>query len=126
MKNKALRFLDSLINEETPKGELDIIAYLKRLVRADESVKKTNENEPYIKELFEKFYDVYSRKGGKEQAYKTWRKKLIKLKTKEEVLTKSRKIAKLYQLHALEWQENGRDKKYIPLCSSWLSSNIPN
>ena len=125
MKSKALRFLDSLINEETPKGELDIITYIKRLVRADEGVKKENKNEPYIRELFEKFYSTYLRKGGKEQAYKTWKKKLIKLKTDEEILTKARKIAKLYQLHALEWQENGRDKKYIPLCSSWLSSNIP-
>lgn len=125
MKNKALRLLDSLVNDETPKGELDIIQYLKRIVRADNGVKKTNENEPYIKELFEKFYGVYIRKGGKEQAYKTWKKKLIKLKTQDEILARARKIAKLYQSHALEWQESGRDKRYMPMCSSWLSSNIP-
>ena len=94
-------------------------------MRADNGVKKENENEPYIKELFDKFYGVYCRKGGKEQAYKTWKKKLSKLKTQEEILTKARKIAILYKSHALEWQESGRDKKYIPLCSSWLSSNIP-
>ena len=125
MKNKALRLLDSLVTEETTKGELDIINYIKRLVRADNGVKKQSAHEPYIKELFDKFYAAYIRKGGKEQAYKTWRKKLIKLKTQEEILTKARKIAKLYQSHAIEWQESGRDKKYIALCSSWLNSNIP-
>lgn len=125
MKNKALRLLESLVDENTPKGELDIIQYLKRLVRADNGLKQTNENEPYIKELFDKFYAVYLRKGSKEQAYKTWKKKLSKIRNKEEILEKARKIAKLYHAHALEWQESDRDKRFIPLCSSWLNANIP-
>lgn len=125
MKNKALKFLNALVTEETPKGELDIIKYLKGLVRADNGVKNTNENEPYIKELFDKFYSMYCRKGSKEQAYKTWRKKLIKIKNREDILTKARKIAKLYKSHEFSWIENATEQRYIPLCSSWLSRNIP-
>jgi hypothetical protein len=125
MKNKALRLLDSLVTDETTKAELDIINYIKRLVRADHGVKTTNENEQYIKELFDKFYAVYCRKGGKEQAYKTWKKKLSKIKTQDEILTKARKIAKLYQHYANEWTENKTEQRYIPLCSSWLNANIP-
>lgn len=126
MKNKALRLLDSLITDETPKGELDIINYIKKAVRADNGIQKQNENEPYIKELFEKFYAKYLRKGGKEQAYKTWRKKLIKIKKQEDILTKARKIATLYNSYVKDWVENSTETKYIPMCSSWLSSNIPN
>ena len=81
--------------------------------------------EEYIKELFSKFYGIYVRKGSREQAYKTWKKKLIKLKTEEEILDKARKIAKLYQRSFKEWEANETDKKFIPLCSSWLNSNIP-
>lgn len=125
MKNKALRFLDSLINDETTKYELDIIHYLKGLTKADNAIKKINENEPYIKELFDMFYKIYARKGGKEQAYKTWRKKLIKIKDREEILEKARKIARMYRWHCKEWETNNTSKQYIPYCSSWLNSNIP-
>lgn len=124
MQGKATKWLNSLVTDETTKAELDIIKYLKGLVKSDNAVKESD-NEIYIRELFDKFYSAYLRKGSKEQAYKTWRKKLIKIKNKEEILTKARKIAKLYQSHEFSWVENRTELKYIPLCSSWLNANIP-
>lgn len=125
MKSQAIKFLSLLVNENTCKKDLDTIAFIKKCVKEYKVEEKNAENESYILELFEKFYKVYCRKGGREQAKKTWRKKLIKLKTKEDILFKARKIAKVYSIFAKEWEERGTDKQFIPLCSSFLNSNIP-
>lgn len=125
MKSKALKWLNSQVNDGTTKAEIDIIEFLKRLVREHKVEEKNKENEEYIEELFAKFYAIYKRKGAKVQSAKTFRKKLIKLKTKEEILDKARKIAKLYSQQAQEWEQNQTELCYVPLCSSWLSKNIP-
>ncbi|MGN0960577.1 MAG: hypothetical protein ACI4PF_00085 [Christensenellales bacterium] len=33
MKSKALKYVDSLVNDDTPKGELDTINYIKKCIR---------------------------------------------------------------------------------------------
>lgn len=125
MKAKAIKYLNELITDETPKKELDLIEFCKKCVREYKVEEKNKENEDYIAELFDKFYKVYIRKGGKEQAFKTFRKKLVKLKTKDEILEKARKIAKVYSVAASEWRARGTDKRFIPMCSSWLNANVP-
>jgi hypothetical protein len=125
MKSATIKFLQSLLTDDRPKGECDLLQFAIRCVREHKVEEKNAENESYILELFEKFYKVYCRKGGREQAKKTWRKKLIKLKTKEDILFKARKIAKVYSIFAKEWEERGTDNQFIPLCSSFLNSNIP-
>ena len=125
MKAKAIKYLNSLITDETPKKELDLIEFCKKCVREYKVEEKNKENEDYIAELFDKFYKVYIRKGGKEQAFKTFRKKLVKLKTKDEILEKARKIAKVYSVAASEWRARGTDKQYIPFCSTFLNANVP-
>lgn len=123
--NSVLRWLDSHINEETSKSELDIINYLKSLTRANKPLKQDSELESYIDELFVKFYKVYVRKGGKEQARKTWAKKFKKLKTKDDILEKARKIATLYNQFAKQWQEKETEMQYIAMCSTFLNANVP-
>lgn len=125
MKTKALKWLNEKITDNTTKAELDIIEFCKKAIRELKQEPKNNENEQYIAELFDKFYKIYARKGARVQAFKTFRKKLIKLKTKDEILDKARKIAKIYTISAQEWRERGTDKQFIPLCSSWLNSNVP-
>lgn len=125
MKTKALKWLNEKITDNTTKAELDIIEFCKKAIRELKQEPKNQENEDYIKELFDKFYKIYVRKGARVQALKTFRKKLIKLKTKDEILDKARKIAKIYTISAREWEERGTDKQFIPLCSSWLNSNVP-
>lgn len=125
MKTQAIKYLNGLITENTTKKELDLIEFCKKCVKEYKMEEKNKENEDYILELFEKFYKIYVRKGSKIQACKTFKKKLIKLKTKDDILEKARKIVKVYNISLKEWQERGTDKQYIPLCSSWLNSNIP-
>lgn len=124
MKNKAIKWLNEKITSETTKAELDIIEYCKKCVNTYATEPKNQENENYIKELFEKFYKIYKRKGARVQAFKTWRKKLIKLKTKDQILEKARAIVKVYSVSVREWEERETEKQFIPMCSSWLNSNI--
>lgn len=126
MKSKCLEYLENLITEDTPKKELDIIEYIKKCVKDfKEKEKVDNSKELYIEQLFNKFYSIYLRKGGREQAKKTFKKKLIKLKTNEDILEKARKIARLYSAQTKEWEINNTDRQFIPMCSSWLNANIP-
>lgn len=123
MKSKAIKWLNEQIGEDTTKAELDIIEFCKKAIREWKVEEKNTEKEEYIVELFDKFYKVYCRKGGREQAKKTWRKKLVSLPTKEKILEKARKIAMLYSQYAKEYE--GKDKQYVPMCSSWLNANVP-
>lgn len=123
MKTKSLKWLNSKITDETTKAELDIIEFIKKCVNSFAIEPKNQENENYIKELFEKFYKLYCRKGARQQAFKTFRKKLVKLKTKEEILEKARKIVMLYQKQREELES--RDVGFRPLLSSWINSNVP-
>ena len=102
MKSQTIKFLQSLLTNDRPKGECDLLQFAIRCVREHKVEEKNTENESYILELFEKFYKVYCRKGGREQAKKTWRKKLVSLPTKEKILEKARKIALLYSKFAKE------------------------
>ena len=125
MKTKAINYLNGLATPTTPKSELDLIEFIKKCVREFKVAEKNTENEKYIDELFLKFYGIYRRKGAKEQARKTFHKKLAKLKTQDEILEKARKIVVQYRVSEREWNENATDLKYVPLCSSWLNSNVP-
>lgn len=125
MKAQTIKLLQSLITDDTPKKDLDLLQFAIKCVREHKVEEKNTEKEDYIKELFDKFYKAYCRKGGKEQAKKTWRKKLIKLKTKEDILEKARKIARVYGACARDWEDRNVEICFIPLCSSFLNSNIP-
>lgn len=123
MKSETIKYLQSIITDETPKKTCDLLQFAIRCVREHKVEEKNAENETYILELFEKFYKVYCRKGSRQQAVKTFRKKLAKLKTKEEILEKARKIVMLYQKQREELES--RDVSFRPLLSSWLNSNVP-
>ena len=92
---------------------------------------KFNKNE-YISSLFEKIWAIYPRKVGKEQAKKTWLRKLTTLKTQENILDKAKRIGMLLQKHIKAWAEEtgkdgnkGRPKQYLPHFSTWLNDEIP-
>ena len=123
MKSKAIKWLSAQVQPTTTKSELDVIDFLKKLVREYKVPEKNTEKEQYINELFAKFYKVYCRHTARQQGLKTFRKKLIKLKTNEEILDKARKIAKLYAQQREELE--ARDLEYRPMVSSWLNQNVP-
>lgn len=92
---------------------------------------KFNKN-AFIEELFNKIWQVYPVKVSKEQAKKTWLRKLNKLKDKESIYSKARRIAILLENHKKSWETEtdkqgnvGRSKQFIPHFSTWLNNEIP-
>lgn len=83
------------------------------------------EREKYIVQLFEQVWNIYPRKESKEQGLKTWKKKLASSKTKDDILERARHITSLLISHKNNWKLECREKKFLPLFSSWLNSNVP-
>lgn len=94
MKAKSIKFLESLINENTPKGECDLIAYCKKCVKSYiEPEKKKEEFTPpaleeirdYVKEKgynldVEKFHRYYTEskwRDARGKQVKNWKLKLM-------------------------------------------------
>jgi len=86
----------------------------------------------YINSLFEKVWAIYPRKVGKEQAKKTWFKKLSYLKDANDILGRAKTICLHLNKHIKAWAEEtgkdgnkGRPKQFLPHFSSWLNDEIP-
>lgn len=110
--------------ENKKKDECNVTVALK--CNANALISNSNSNNIiYIEELFNKIWDVYPRKVNKEDAKKTWIKKLKKLRTEEEILENAKKIGVLLTKCKKSWEDEGRTKNYIPHFSSWLNANIP-
>lgn len=123
MKTQAIEFINELITDNTTKKELELLDFIKKCIR-EYRVECKKTFEPYINELYQKFYAIYVKKGSKEQGRKTFLKKLIKLKTEEQILDKARLIVKIYHRQLQIWENEEREKKYIPFISSWLNANV--
>lgn len=76
-------------------------------------------------EVFTYIWNICVRKESKEQAKKTFAKLMKECKTEEEVKQKGRTIYQNYQIACKQWQEEQREKQYIPLLSTWLNDNVP-
>ena len=94
MKTKALKYLESLVTDNTPKSECDLVAYCKKCVRAyTEPEKKKEEFTPptleevrdYVKEKnynldVEKFHRYYTESNWRDargKQVKNWKLKLM-------------------------------------------------
>ena len=140
--NRKVRTTESLEQESS----LNISSSLKEqeVVAENTEIKDLNDDrsgEPsltatdkrkYILDLFEKTWVLYPHKVGKEQAKKTWIKKLDSLKTLDDITNKARKIVLLLNNHIKSWASEvdklgnkGRPKQYIPHFSTWLNSEVP-
>ena len=84
----------------------------------------TNKYNKYIIELFDKTWVYVINKKNKEFAKNTYIKKMKKCKTEESITIKARYILKNYIKSRKEWEEEGTEKQYIPMFSSWLNKNI--
>lgn len=124
MKNKIIKFLNGLITDETTKAELDIINYLKRLVRAElEPTKVIPEVDltPY----FEYLWKMYPRKVAKQNAIKQFEKKVRGL-NEDEVKKISNIIYVKLKRQIAYWQEKETETEYIPHFATFLNSEVPN
>lgn len=94
MKAKALKYLESLVTDETPKSECDIVAYCKKCVRAYTEPEKKKEEfvaptleevREYVREKgynldVEKFHRYYTESNWRDargKQVKNWKLKLM-------------------------------------------------
>jgi hypothetical protein len=106
-------------------GNLNVDLKIKSVLNFFEKGSTNKELEDRKEKLFEYFWTLYPRKRGKEQAKKTWLKKLKVCKNIESVDAKVKKIVAIFKATNKQWIEDQRDLLYIPYLSSWLNSEIP-
>lgn len=123
MKSKATKFLNSLINDSTTKAELDVIDFLKKLVRDYKAPEKKQEFD--WSPMFETLWKLYPRKVNKVLAKKTFEHKVRGL-AEQECKDKCNQIYKVQLLRQKQWEQQGTEIQYIPHYSSFLNSSVPN
>lgn len=94
MKAKALKYLDGLVDENTPKGECDLVSYCKKCVRAytDPEKKKEEFTPPTLEEVreyvrekgynldvdkFHRYYTESNWRDARGKQVKNWKLKLM-------------------------------------------------
>lgn len=124
MKEKALKFLNDLVNDDTSKGQLDIIAYIKKCIKEYERSQESNDKFDWGF-IFDKLWEIYPRKVGKEAAKKAFEHKVRGLP--EEDCRAKCNVIYIREKQAISgWVEDGTETQYIPHFSTWLNANVPN
>lgn len=123
MKSKAIKFLNSLINDNTTKSEIDVIEFCKKAVRE----MKEKEESPKVQweSMFETLWKLYPRKVNKVLAKKTFEHKVRGL-TEQECKDKCNLIYKMQMMRVKQWESEGREMQYYPHYSTLLNSEVPN
>nr|DAE47520.1 MAG TPA: putative replisome organizer protein [Caudoviricetes sp.] len=124
MNTKAIAFLNGLITDETTKAELDIIDYLKTLVKADKEPKKPKWEFDYD-DYFEKTWKIYPRKTDKVKAKQTYEKKIYGL-VGDELKAKLNAIYLKTVKYARYVEENVEDLKFCKLYTTFLNAEFEN
>lgn len=123
MKAKAIRYINSLINDETQKRELDIINFIKKCVNEHKEKEELPKNN--YEQYFETLWKIYPRKSNKQLAKKTFEHKVRGLE-EQDCKDKCNKIYKAMAFDMNKWTAEKRAENYLPHFSSWLNFNIPN
>lgn len=123
MKSKATKFLNSLIKDDTTKAELDVIDFLKKLVRDYKAPEKKQEFD--WSPMFETLWKLYPRRVNKILAKKTFEHKVRGL-TEQECKDKCNLIYKAEMRYIAQIKENNTDINYVKHFSSWLNAEVPN
>ena len=123
MKSKAMKWLSDQVQPSTTKAELDVIDFLKKLVREYKVPEKKQEFD--WSPMFETLWKLYPRKVNKVLAKRTFEHKIRGL-SEEECREKCNLIYKLQMTRQKQWKEEGREMQYYPHYSTLLNSEVPN
>ena len=123
MKSKATKFLNSLIKDDTTKAELDVIDFLKKLVREYQAPEKKQEFD--WSPMFETLWKLYPKKSDKLNAKKMFERKIRGL-TEEECREKCNLIYKAQMRYQNQLIQNETPLEYTKLYASWLNCEVPN
>ena len=124
MKSATIKFLQSLLTDDRPKGECDLLQFAIRCVR-EHKVEEKVENKVDWSPMFETLWKMYPRKVNKELAKRTFEHKIRGL-GEQECKDKCNLIYKAQKIAMVRWEEQGTEMQYIPHYSSWLNSSVPN
>lgn len=124
MKSQTIKFLQSLLTDDRPKGECDLLQFAIRCVR-EHKVEEKVENKVDWLPMFETLWKMYPRKVNKELAKRTFEHKIRGL-GEQECKDKCNLIYKAQKIAMVRWEEQGTQMQYIPHYSSWLNSSVPN
>lgn len=123
MKSKAMKWLSAQVQPTTTKSELDVIDFLKKLVRDFKVPEKKQEFD--WSPMFETLWKLYPRKVNKVLAKKTFEHKVRGL-TEQECKDKCNLIYKAEMRYLNQIKENNTEINYIKHFSSWLNAEVPN
>lgn len=123
MKSKAIKWLSAQVQPTTTKSELDVIDFLKKLVRDYKVPEKKQEFD--WSPMFETLWKLYPRKVNKVLAKKTFEHKVRGL-AEQECKDKCNLIYKAEMRYIAQIKENNTDINYVKHFSSWLNAEVPN
>lgn len=123
MKSKAIKWLSAQVQPTTTKSELDVIDFLKKLVRDYKSPEKKQEFD--WSPMFETLWRLYPRRVNKILAKKIFEHKVRGL-TEQECKDKCNLIYKAEMRYINQIKENNTDINYVKHFSSWLNAEVPN
>lgn len=124
MKSATIKFLQSLLTDDRPKGECDLIEFAIRCVREHKVEEKVETKVDWLP-MFETLWKMYPRKVNKELAKRTFEHKIRGL-GEQECKDKCNLIYKAQKIAMARWENQGTEMQYIPHYSSWLNSSVPN
>ena len=124
MKAETVRYLQSLILDDTPKKTCDLIEFAIKCVKEHKIAEKVETKVDWLP-MFETLWKMYPRKVNKELAKKTFEHKIRGLE-EQECKDKCNLIYKAQKIAMVRWEEQGTEMQYIPHYSSWLNSSVPN
>ena len=124
MKSATIKLLQSLITDDTPKKDLDLLQFAIKCVREHKVEEKPKTEVDWLP-YFETLWKLYPRRINKELAKRSFEHKIRGL-NEQECKDKCNLIYKAQKQAMNRWDEQGTEMQYIPHYSSWLNSSVPN
>lgn len=124
MKSATIKFLQSLLTSDRPKGECDLIEFAIRCVREHKVEEKVETKVDWLP-MFETLWKMYPRKVGKQNAVKQFEHKVRGL-NEEECREKCNLIYLAEVKYIKQLQDNGTPLEFTKHFSSFLNAEVPN
>ena len=124
MKSQTIKFLQSLLTDDRPKGECDLLRFAIRCVREHKVEEKVDNKVDWLP-MFETLWKMYPKKSDKQNAKKMFERKVRGL-TEEECREKCNLIYKAQMRYQNQLIQNQTPLEYTKLYASWLNCEVPN
>lgn len=124
MKSATIKFLQSLLTDDRPKGECDLLQFAIRCVREHKVEEKVESKVDWLP-MFETLWKMYPRKVGKQNAVKQFEHKVRGL-SEEECREKCNLIYLAEVKYIKQLQDNDTPLEFTKHFASFLNAEVPN